>query len=84
MKIGAIKINSSVVTFNLMSILVIAGLWIAEQVTNNPELINDLFGAQQAALITMAVNIITIVLRNVNVTGQKPIEIVRKDNTTDQ
>lgn len=83
MKVGAIKINSSVVTFNLMSIIVIAGLWLVDLITKNQDLVTEIFGQEQTSLIIMAVNIITIVLRNINVTGKKPIEIIRKTDTTE-
>jgi hypothetical protein len=76
MKIWRLKINSSVVTFNLGLFLVTAGLYLASWITGNQQILTDIFGVETAGMILMITNIATVILRNTNQQGLKPIEVL--------
>lgn len=81
MKIWRLKINSSVVIFNLGVFLFIALSYITGFITGNEALIREVFGPTTAGLITMIGNLITIWLRSSNLKGLPPIEWVRDGET---
>ncbi|BDH16653.1 MAG: hypothetical protein [Bacteriophage sp.] len=77
MKLGKFKINSSVVKFHaivvvLCSVAIIASTWFSA----NKEVLATILSPVQYAVVTMVFSLITIVLRTTNVQGKPPVEIV--------
>lgn len=79
MKLAGIKINSSVVGFNLLALITMAlaslGVWL----TDNQAALQDIFSTEQVMGAIAIVNIINLILRTTNITGKKPIEKVDKN-----
>lgn len=71
-----IKINSSVVKFNVGVVLVSFGLWLTGFLTSNPNLINDVVGQNNAALVMGLIGVITTILRTTNLQGKPPVEVI--------
>lgn len=78
MKILGIKINSSVVGFNLITFFVMAIGSLAAWLTENQAALQDIFSPEQVMGIVAIVNLINLILRTTNVTGKKPVERVDK------
>lgn len=83
MKIWRLKINSSVITFNLSVFLVAALIYVTGWITGNQELVKDIFGPETSGAILMVTNILSVLLRSSNLKGLPPIEIVKPDKATE-
>lgn len=74
-----VKINSSVVKFNLLALVLSVLGFIAAWVSGNMQVLNEVLTVEQVAGIVAIVNIINLVLRTTNTLGLKPFEVVEKD-----
>lgn len=76
MKLWRLKINSSVIVFNGLALLAALATLVVSQITDNQAVLANLLTPTQLILVTLFQSGITMWLRNTNVTGQKPIEIL--------
>ena len=76
MKLWRLKINSSVIVFNGLAVLAALATLIVSQITDNQAALTNLLTPTQMVCVTLFQSGITMWLRNTNVTGQKPIEIL--------
>lgn len=82
MKIWRLKINSSVVVFNGLALLVALATLLVGYLTDNQVMLKEILTPTQVMVVTVIQSAITMWLRNVNVTGDKPIEIVPGSSET--
>ena len=82
MKIGRLKINSSVIVFNGLALLVALATLLVGYLTDNQAMLKEILTPTQVMVVTVIQSAITMWLRNVNVTGDKPIEIVPGSSET--
>lgn len=73
-----IKINSSVVKFNLFTLILGVLGFLVTWISGNMELLNSVLTVEQVAGVVAIVNVINLVLRTTNTLGLKPYEIVKK------
>lgn len=78
MKILNVKINSSVISFNLLALVAMLIGTLGAWVTDNQQLINEVLTPTQAMVAVGVVNMVNLYLRTSNVQGKKPIELVDK------
>jgi hypothetical protein len=76
MLIWLLEINSSVIVFNGLALLAALATLIVGQITDNQAMLANLLTPTQLLFVTLIQSGITMWLRNTNVTGQKPIEIL--------
>ncbi len=82
MKIWRLKINSSVIVFNGLALLVALATLLVGYLTDNQAMLKEILTPTQVMVVTVIQSAITMWLRNVNVTGDKPIEIVPGSSET--
>lgn len=83
MRVLNVKINSSVVKFNLAVILVTALSYLTAWVTGNQDALAEILTPNQLTALMVLVNIVTIFLRNTNLKGLPPIEKVKKEDSVE-
>lgn len=76
MKLWRLKINSSVIVFNGLALLAALATLIVSQITDNQAMLANLLTPTQLLMLTLFQSGVTMWLRNTNVTGQKPVEIL--------
>lgn len=84
MRVLNVKINSSVVKFNLAVILVTALSYATAWITGNQDALSEILTPNQLTLLMVVVNIVTIFLRNTNLKGLPPIERVSKNKEDEE
>ena len=82
MKLWRLKINSSVIVFNGLALLVALATLLVGYLTDNQAMLKEILTPTQVMVVTVIQSAITMWLRNVNVTGDKPIEIVPGSSET--
>ncbi len=82
MKIWRLKINSSVIVFNGLALLVALATLLVGYLTDNQAMLKEILTPTQVMVVTVIQSAITMWLRNINVTGDKPIEIVPGSSET--
>ena len=75
-----IKINSSVVKFNVIQILAYIATYLIVVYTNHKDSIESVLTVEQAAILGSVIAIVNIILRTTNLNGLMPVEIIRKEN----
>lgn len=80
MKIFRLKINSSVVIVNLGVILITLATLALGWLTDNQELLASILTPTQLLALSAVQAAVTLVLRTTSVTGNKPIEILPKED----
>lgn len=81
MRIFNLRINSSVITFNLSAFIVIALTYLTSMVTENQDIINQIFTPTQSMAILGVVSVLTMWLRVSNLQGKKPVEVIQNPKT---
>lgn len=80
----SIKINSSVVKFNLLVIFASVFAAFYAWFGGNQEMLKDVFSPATLSIITTIMGIINLALRTTNVKGLPPVEIVSKNTTNEE
>lgn len=80
MKIFRLKINSSVVIVNVGVILITLATLALGWLTDNQELLASILTPTQLLALSAVQAAVTLVLRTTSVTGNKPIEILPKED----
>lgn len=79
MKIFRLKINSSVVVVNFGVILVALATLAIGWLTDNQELLASVLSPTQMLAVSAVQAAITLLLRTTHVSGNKPIEVLPKE-----
>lgn len=76
---ASIKINSSVVKFNLLVILTSIFTVFATWFTDNQAALEEVLGSPWILAITSIISVVNVILRTTNLRGLPPVEIVKKE-----
>lgn len=82
MKLWRLKINSSVIVFNGLALLAALAALVVGYLTDNQDMLKTILSPTQLMIVTLVQSAITVWLRTVNVTGDKPIEIITDSKET--